>query len=285
MILPLSKSLRRSMAVHEDFKRILEEHGYGFQYAVLKRAQERANRGESPWRHPVEEFPVRIQTRSTHIDFVLWNSDWPALLIAECKRVDPDRRWGFARSPYGRRRTSFERVFVDPEWLRAGLPFKDGVRIESERDNKENVFHIGFEIGGDKHPLKDAIAQALTGANGVLETLKEQSQLIKRFVAPLSSRHELTLVPVIFTTARLLATSVDLSSVNIETGRLPEGDLQADEVPWLFLTVNQSVDLKHGQAMSGGPPRDLAELTESWYQRTIAVVNPDGIDAFLGMRW
>src|SRR6266516_1755912 len=105
------------MAAYDDFRRVLERHGYAFQYAVLGRARElaEAQPTRSPWRHPIEEFPVRVQGRATHIDFLLSNTDWPALLVAECKRCEPGHRWGFARSPYGPQRRVFETVYQLPE--------------------------------------------------------------------------------------------------------------------------------------------------------------------------
>src|SRR6266850_1399930 len=264
-------------SLHEDFRRILDEHGHSFQYAVLKRAQQLRDAGRSPWQHPVEEFPVRVRNRSTHVDFLLSNTSWPALLVAECKRCDPNRRWGFARSPYASRDTVFERMYLDKDLLEANIPARGCLRLALEREQKPNVFHIGFEIGKGNQ-LKDAIAQVTTGANGMLEALTIEADLLKGMTRSLAGE-PLSIVPVVFTTARLLITTVDLSSASLKTGLLPVGEFQASEVPWLFLTTNQSVDLKHERGTSASrPPRDLRDIIQGFYERTIAVVSPDGID-------
>ncbi len=75
-------------------RKVLDSHGYGFQYSVLKRCLESR---PTVWRVAATEFPVQLNTTDTHIDFVLGYRSH--LIVAECKRVNPAKsRWGFARS-------------------------------------------------------------------------------------------------------------------------------------------------------------------------------------------
>jgi len=155
---------------------------------------------------------------------------------------------------------------------------------ETNRDDEANFAHaLSRPLQAEQ--LLDAIAQVTTGANGMLEALTIEADLLKGMTRSLAGE-PLSIVPVVFTTARLLITTVDLSSASLKTGLLPVGEFQASEVPWLFLTTNQSVDLKHERGTSASrPPRDLRDIIQGFYERTIAVVSPDGIDDFLEMKW
>ena len=88
-----------------DFKRVLDSHGYGFQYALLKECERLRQNGKSPWSFEAAEIPVTVGSRETHIDFVLRTHS--AVLVAECKRANPAlARWCFARAPFVARRAS-----------------------------------------------------------------------------------------------------------------------------------------------------------------------------------
>ena len=76
-------------SITNGFEKILNNQGYGFQYAVINKVQELARNNESPWISPVPEFPVEVQGYGTRIDFVLRNKHHPYYLIAECKRANP----------------------------------------------------------------------------------------------------------------------------------------------------------------------------------------------------
>src|SRR4030043_1645904 len=92
------------------FEKTLNRHGYGFQYSVLKKAKQLFEDGRSPWIFEPSEFPVSVQGRDVHIDFILrWyrkgmtlaEYSIPVYLVAECKRADPALKyWCFARAPY-----------------------------------------------------------------------------------------------------------------------------------------------------------------------------------------
>jgi hypothetical protein len=133
--------------------------------------------------------------------------------------------------------------------------------------------------------LKDAIAQVTTGTNGVIEELATFGGLLKD-LGPRDPRNEVRLIPTVFTTARLLVTDTDLGTTSLSDGRLPDDPpFTATDLDWLFLTVNQSRDLKHQQTASKAEPTRLRELVEREYERTIVIVSPTGVDSFLGMKW
>jgi len=46
--------------VQKGFEKVLNRHGYGFQYAVLKLATELYEQNKSAWVFNVAEFPVEV---------------------------------------------------------------------------------------------------------------------------------------------------------------------------------------------------------------------------------
>lgn len=92
----------------QSFAKVLNRHGYGFQFSVLKKADELARQRKSAWDFEVCEFPVEGGP-GTRIDFVLsrpprrGDGSKYYFLIAECKRANPAlSNWCFARAPFTR---------------------------------------------------------------------------------------------------------------------------------------------------------------------------------------
>lgn len=85
-----------SEEVAKSFEKVLNRHGYGFHYSVLREARRLANlnQGNSVWDFPVYEFPVEVQSNNTRIDFILHNRRRPLYMIAECKRANPSLAFG-----------------------------------------------------------------------------------------------------------------------------------------------------------------------------------------------
>src|SRR5689334_15013914 len=88
--------------VSADLEKILNIHGFGFQYAVIKTAQDLYQQQKCGWLLEASEIPVGKQGEQTHIDFVFqiapknWDESRRAYLIGECKRVDPAKaNWTF----------------------------------------------------------------------------------------------------------------------------------------------------------------------------------------------
>ena len=86
--------------ITKSFEKVLNRHGYGFQYRVLKEAERLANEGKSRWGYSTFEFPVDVQGAGTRVDFILKNYVKYIYMIAECKRANPAlSNWCFAKAP------------------------------------------------------------------------------------------------------------------------------------------------------------------------------------------
>jgi hypothetical protein len=264
-----------------DVRKVLGAHGYGFQYAVLRRAEELSAQQLSSWVFEAAEFPVGTADSPTHIDFILRNAHSTVYLVVECKRADPARaNWCFLRAPYTRRNSSegelvFQEVVYEAETLVASQPRTKHASLEST--------HLGFELRtgakgegtGEGKAIKDATAQVLRGANGLLDHLFPQQRAYR------GDRRNVLFVPAIFTTAQLWVAKGDLSVANLTTGLLPEGWGALSSVPWLWYTHNQSPALRHRLPSSSQTQVFLSDALHAEYSRTIAIVGSDGIDAFL----
>ncbi|HLG54638.1 MAG TPA: hypothetical protein VI485_04870 [Vicinamibacterales bacterium] len=263
-------------------KAILDHHGFGFQYAVLKKCLELFQHDQdSPWGLEVAELPVETKDASTHIDFVLRTEN--AMLIAECKRVDPAvSQWGFVRAPftqktsqrYQSKRPKVDQVAFDSS---AGRLFATPGTISGGAS-----YHIGKEIRtqlkGDgtakgRGAIDDAIAQILRGRAGFIEYLGTH----QRVLAPNAPT---VIVPAIFTTAKLVTSDVDLGTANLQDGRL-------DEVPsttpdWIWYEYNVPWSMRpRVQLRVDTPDSSLGRLLEVYHARSIAVVSVGGIEDFL----
>lgn len=264
-----------------DIRKLLGAHGHGFHYAVLRRAEELADKRRSSWVFEAAEFPVGTAESPTHIDFILRNADSTVYLVGECKRADPAHaNWCFLKAPYTRRNSSeaelvFQEVVYQAKTLVASRP-------RTKHASLENT-HLGFELrtgakgdgAGGRNAITDATAQVLRGSNGLLDHLFPE-QLAYR-----GDRRNLVFVPAIFTTARLWVAKGDLSAADLRTGRLSEDWGELTSVPWLWYTYNQSPALRHKLPSATQGQRSLSEALHAEYSRTIAIVGSEGIDTFL----
>jgi hypothetical protein len=126
----------------EGFHKLLNQHGHGFHYAVLREAHRLFDQGLSRWGFVTDEFPVSIRGVDTRIDFVLQHASNSRLyIIAECKRANPAlANWCFLRAPYARRS---EGIYVDHlSWTVSGE--MDIVEVTNVGYTAE-AYHIGLE--------------------------------------------------------------------------------------------------------------------------------------------
>src|SRR5262245_35612150 len=87
----------------DSFLKVLNSHGYGFQYSVIRLADTLYKDGKSGWRFEWAEFPVSVQGDDTRIDLVLRQGRSHYYMLGECKRVNPALgNWCFAHAPYTR---------------------------------------------------------------------------------------------------------------------------------------------------------------------------------------
>jgi hypothetical protein len=269
--------------VEAGFAKILNRHGYGFHYSVLKLAHDLCDRGESRWAFEAAEFPVQVQEETTRIDFILrLRHRYPIYLLAECKRANPAlSNWCFAQASYVRRNRTMDEPFfieqirqVEDESICAsattGLSVKDACHIAIEVKSNEK----GDDYGSGRGEIERAVTQVCRGLNGMTEFLSENAQVLSEQTA--------FLLPVIFTTARIWRSSVDLSSASVLDGTIDLTGTDFEQVPWAFYQYHLSPGLKHMHSPTDRPST-IGALMDSEYIRTITVVTASDIESFL--RW
>jgi len=283
----------QSSNLGEVFRKVLNRHGYGFHYRVMDEAGRLYDSQRSRWLFAVSEFPVTVRGRDARIDFILRHADRNMYLIAECKRVNSAlSNWCFARAPYPNPYASkliFPHAMIDGNAnLRAGI---------SENERSEQIYHISFEIssgetgdkeGNNRGALEKAAEQVLLGLNGMIEFMSNNKLLV-------NLQEKRLFVPVIFTTANLFTTEVDLRSATLERGEFMPGSIKLDARPWIWLQYHQSRTLKHSSPNfdhvhnvvdpTRRPTPNLGVVLETEYERSIAIVSPSGIESFLVRDW
>lgn len=271
---------------------VLNRHGYGFQHSLLNFAEDLRTENRSPWLFEATEVPVEVQGKPTHIDFVLKRgkdagASQNMYMVAECKRANPSvSDWCFIKAPYTTRKGGFSLVSVE------------GVKFGSENNLLAHTlsrpsglaggpYHIALEVkssskigdAGGQRPaaIEEAATQICRGLNGYVEMLDRNRSLL--------SEGPIFLLPVIFTTANLWISDIDLKSADVSTGNIKlttDGFKRRD---WLLYDYNMSPGLKHSieQLPSEGHHANtmIAYVMQAEYTRTIPVVNPSGLADFL----
>jgi hypothetical protein len=284
----------RQQTASEGLQSVLNRHGYGFHYAILKHCLAARFDGSIPyrrWEFAVDEYPVELKGERTHIDFVLGSGTH--LLVAECKRVR-GVRWGFARARQSRAATA--KPVVDHLYWSND---ETGERRNLRRQVREfgptirAPFHIAVEWkekvpkdgnetddqkGREPKSLETAATQVLRARGGLIEDLAGRNSL--RYGGG-------AIVPVIFTNAELIATDDDIAESDLSTGTVPRA-LQAQSADWLWYNSNLSAILRPSTPREVAPA-DVAQVKSMALSRTlrmdvtrsIAIVRTTGIEAFL----
>jgi hypothetical protein len=269
---------------NEAFGKVLNSHGYGFQYSILKRNDDLLYRGGSRWTIVDDEIPVKVQDGETKIDFVLsLGSNIPIYMIAECKKVNPAlSNWCFIKAPNAiRNRSKYEPLLLECiQQNDSGLLFSSSHQGVSQ----DNHYHIPIELrsneNGEAHDsghgaIENATAQVCRGLNGYVEFLAKNRQII-------SGKKKTMLLPVIFTTAKVWVSDIDLSLTNLDNGKVDVNQIKLEKRSWVFYQYKQSPGIKHVQEPSEHS-EDIKKLLELEYIRTIAIVTASGTEEFL--RW
>ncbi len=268
----------------KSFEKVLNSHGYGFQYSVLKEAERLARERKSRWGYSVFEFPVEVQGAGTRIDFVLKNH-WRSLyMIAECKRANPAlSNWCFTKVPEWLLGSSVQSVFVETAQVLEHGP----VRMGTEHlFHSSNIYHTALEVkSGDKGDVRgkgrgaieEAAAQVCRGSNGLINFFEANPTV---FEGERKDKRVVGFLPVIFTTANLWASDVDLSQSNLEQGKIDLSSTNIERKSWLFYHYHQSPGLKHS-VRTLKEAASLEEILYNDYVRTIAIVNATGVADFL----
>ena len=265
------------------FEKALSRHGFGFQYAVLKEIKELYEAGKSYWYPTTAEFPVDVQGSGTRIDIILEHKLGQKYMVCECKRVDPALgNWCFARAS---RPTDIQ--FADRSYIEM-LRF-DGHDTFSELKDiigSDRIFQIAAEVRSDqkgdssssgRNQIEDAATQVCRGFNGLMRFFATRT-----FPPFLALNQPIGFIPVIITTANILATKADISRTNLETGQIANLTPALEAQDWLWYEYTQSPNLVHKLPNYHGS-KDLVKILFGEYVRRIAIVNPSGIGAFLGM--
>lgn len=275
------------------FANTFNRHGFGFQYSVINLAialHEKRDLDEkrvSAFYFEASEFPVEVKGNSTKIDIILARGtvgnlhDYPLNLICECKRADPAlSNWCFASAPFTRRSQlngERERAIIESIWRESGSCYT-GARTTFPI----KAYHLAFEIksdmkgdgkGSNKSAIEDAAGQVSRGLNGFIEAITRNPILIKKY-------NKLDLLPVIFTTAQLYVTDIDISQADIQTGKLSLSASDVKSVSWLYYQYPISPGLRH-IIQRNADPKSISDVLKYEYVRTIAIVNPNGIEEFL----
>lgn len=88
-------------------------------------------------------------------------------------------------------------------------------------------------------------------------------------------------LPVVFTTARILCSDTNLGASDLLTGESPAAPLQSR--PWIWFQQNISATLEHSAPKYYGeqPLSSIAQMLRLRHAGSIAVVTSDGIADFL----
>jgi hypothetical protein len=271
----------------QAFRRGLNQHGYAFQHRVIREAARLQDDGLSAWDLLGVEVPIVAGDRHSRIDFVLSMKREPDelwLLAAECKRVNPAfGQWCFARGSYHRPPWAARQII--PEVIRLDDPPAAG---GFGGPTSDWIFDIGFALKtdgtGDSHPVsrdndavENACYQASQGLNGLVQGLVTDERLGRRLLSGIAA---VTILPVVFTTASLVVSDVNLRESDLASGDAPE-DLTVQQRDWLYYQYPQSPVVKHSIERGALKHDSFAAVLARDYLRTVAIVSPGGIRMFL----
>jgi hypothetical protein len=272
--------------IGHSLNKVLRTHGYGFQYSALQYASTLFENRDSQWQFDVAEFPVELNGKDTHIDFILEKTSGAGLnyLIMECKRASPSlSRWCFLEAPYTRRNADRGTILV--EELKAddqGVIHADVHALSYQQE----VYHISQELksreqgdssGSGRGAIEDAVTQLWRGTSGLIEYLANHPETIK-------AHGRVQIIPAIFTTAQIYTSGVKLGESDLSTGNLLDVDVEVSERPWIWYQYNLSPSIKHSVPVGkGNIHHKLGDIlvSPSGYARSVAVVGPTGIKDFL----
>jgi hypothetical protein len=277
--------------VGRAFRLALDREGHSFHQRVLHEGwliAGRMNGTEHRLSFEVSEFPVQTRGKDSRVDFILriksvWSSP-PILLVCECKRSNPAfADWCFARTPYVNRR-ALPRVIVD----RLTVDKNTRTMLSTAVSIASTVapYQVGLPVKGDekgdpidkgnpREAIERAAGQVMQGLNGFADFLHANKQVL--------GADETLLVPVIFTTAVLYTSEVNLADATLETGALPVDRVDVQRCAWLWFQYPVSSSLRHSIDRQRRPDTfaSVGGVLDVEHSRSIAIVSVDGIEPFL----
>lgn len=268
--------------VASRFGEVVNSHGYAFHQAVLRSAEVAAAE-RSNWELLASEIPVEVAGAGAHVDFALSHRHRPMLMIAECKRANPEYcDWCFSHNRLASRsklegQPIFERIARD----QFGTFFTGGVALTSALD----FYHVAVEVNrkrekpGSRVSEEDRIERA---SNQLCRAIAGMRDLMVRFNRENGLANPTTIIPVLFTTANLWISHIDLTSASLKRG---EVDMRSDllhQKPWVFYQYHMLPTYRREQC-SGRTHVNMESMAD-WialeYTRTLCIVSPSGIESF-----
>ena len=276
----------------ETFENGLNQHGYAFASAVINEAADLFDKRSSAWQIHCTEQPVTCGAHHTRIDFVLsqQRDDTCWLLVGECKRVNPVySKWCFARSRYQEPRWLEQKIIAECIQLReprrssiVNSPnydriFDIGFVLKTSKDNNEIVEHA---VSKDNDAIENSCTQVLRGLNGLVSGLSENESLR----TTLQGINRVLVLPVVFTTAKLVSSDVDMAKADLNSGRV-KLEKEPEIKDWLFLQYPQSPTVRHQlPARVPNSARTWSEVVAHEFWRTVTIISPNGIASYLKRR-
>ncbi len=254
------------------FRDLLNRHGYSLQYSLLRTLIQLRADSLSPWEFEASEFPIAINGTHSRTDLVLRHMTKPAYLIGECKRADPAmKEWCFVRAPYTRRGRDYEPLILDSVYRKA-----DNTQMPAPvvLGKLEHAMSLGFELrsqekgdgsGTGRGAIEEAIAQLLRSVNGIIEFLINNR-------LPLQQTGPTLLLPVLFTTATLWESDLDLASADLSRGTIDTEARPLTRRPWIAYQYPTSPGLKTELPAINSGVAALAPALDILYTRTVLIV-------------
>lgn len=273
----------RSVQVTANLRKLLQRHGYGFQYAALREAVNAFEMHRSRWQFEAAEFPSDVNGTDTHVDFVLRRPRTRTFLVCECKRADPSRSdWCFLKAPFRSRTESnldnllVENIFASES---TGAVYS---RLLMTRFSQQS-FDLGIETrngaehsdsdSGGRNAINACVAQVMRGVNGLAGLYGTDFQRLLQ--GP-----PVMFVPVVFTTANLWGSDTDLGMADLRTGIVASDAVSVRPLKWLALQSPISAGLRHPYPPVK-QPREFADILAVQHLRTVVFVNAIAIGEFL----
>jgi hypothetical protein len=257
---------------NQSFCGQLNAHGWPFQAAVTELARKLNQSQKSRWHLVESEIPV-VGHRESKIDLVLAAPNTRrggCYLICECKRADPQfSNWFFFRMPTDHNLAVFYADYLGTPSARMvtlpSTPTFDGGIVVKVRDHKSDI------SSRQREAINESVTQALSGSMGLYKHWLRHGLDCDHYP-------NMTLIPVVFTTARLFCTEAELALAPIETGKL--STIDHTEAPYLIFQYRLS-DSFRPEINSGKDPWNLRRFVELNYLRSVYIVSAASIETFL----
>jgi hypothetical protein len=267
--------------------KLLNCQGHAFEEGVIQHCRTLLDSGQSDWTFRLAECPVDLHGRPHHIDFVLEHRRRTAVMLGECKRVDPSRaRWCFVK----RQHTSADErigeahpVFSTIRWARDGHP---NLREDPRRARAERTFHLCLELKTGKpgegcppdpnKPHEQAVDQAFRSASGYIERMKHDGGSLMELGA------SVLILPAIVTTAQLFASETAISGADLQTGKIDGLDIKPVGFVWFQQNLSRHLrpDGVHFEAPRFGIDSFDRSIARR-HTRATAIVNVEHLGWFL----